>query len=79
MLVVQKTILCGEWGAFHEILYVVIETKYRLIQTNLVGNEIELKVVWVFIGIFPVSKLGIDRNEWRKVIVNRKILNEILD
>jgi hypothetical protein len=66
-------------GDFHEILYAVIETKYRLIQTDLLGNEIELKVVWVFIGIFPASKLGIDRNEWRKIIVDRKILNEILD
>jgi len=66
-------------GDFHEILYAVIETNYLLIQTDLLGNEIELKVVWVFIGIFPASKLGIDRSEWRKVIVDRKILNEILD
>jgi hypothetical protein len=65
-------------GDFHEILYAVIETKYRLIQTDLYGNEIELKVVWVFIGIFPADKLGITRNEWRKTITGRAILNDIL-
>ena len=65
-------------GDFHEILSAMIETKYRLIQTNLVGNEIELKVVWVFIGIFPIDKLGITRNEWQKIITDQEILNEIL-
>ena len=65
-------------GDFHEILYAMIETRHRLIQTDLFGHEIELKVVWVFIGIFPAEKLGITRNEWRKTITDRQILNEIL-
>ena len=65
-------------GDFHELLYAMIETKHRLIQTDLFGNEIKVKVVWVFIGIFPADKLGITRNEWRKTITDRAILNEIL-
>jgi hypothetical protein len=56
----------------------MIETKHRLIQTDLFGNEVELMVVWVFIGIFPASKLGITHNEWRKTITDRAVLNEIL-
>jgi len=65
-------------GDFHELVYAMIETKHRLIQTDLFGREVELKVVWVFIGIFPASKLGITRNEWWKTITDRQILNEIL-
>ena len=65
-------------GDFYELLYAMIETKHRLIQTDLFGHEIYLKVVWVFIGIFPADKLGITRNEWRKTITDRAILNEIL-
>ena len=38
-------------GDFHELVYSIIETKHRLIQTDLFGNEVELEVVWVFIGI----------------------------
>jgi hypothetical protein len=56
----------------------MIETKHRLIQTDLFGNKVELMVVWVFIGIFPASKLGITHNEWRKTITDRAVLNEIL-
>ena len=41
-------------------------------------NKLILKVIWVFIGIFPASKLGITRNEWRKIITDKEILNEIL-
>jgi hypothetical protein len=63
---------------FHELLYAMIETKHRLIQTDLFGNKVELMVVWVFIGIFPASKLGITHNEWRKTITDRAVLNEIL-
>jgi len=65
-------------GDFYEILYAMIETKHRLIQTDLFGYEVDLRVVWVFIGIFPADKLGITRNEWRKTITDRAILNEIL-
>ena len=66
-------------GDFHEILYATIETKHQLIQTDLFGYEVELKVVWIFIGIFPANKLGITRNEWRKTITDREVLNKILN
>jgi hypothetical protein len=65
-------------GDFHELLYAMIDMKHRLIQTDLFGNEVEFKVVWVFIGIFPADKLGITRNEWRKTITDRELLNKIL-
>ena len=57
----------------------MIETKHQLIQTDLFGNEVELKVVWIFIGLFPANKLGITRNEWRKTITDREVLNKILN
>lgn len=65
-------------GDFHERLYTMIHTKHQLIQTDLFGHEVEVKVVWVFIGIFPADKLGITHNEWWKPITDRQILNEIL-
>lgn len=65
-------------GDFHEILYALIETKHRFVQTDIIGNKLKLEIEWVFIGIFSGSKLGIDRNEWGKVIVEKEILNEIL-
>ena len=65
-------------GGFQKVVYAMIETEHRLIQTDLFGHEVELKVVWVFIGIFPADKLGITRNEWRKTITDSAILNEIL-
>jgi len=43
------------------------------------GEEVNVVVVWVFIGIFSAEKLGITRNEWRKTITDRVILNEILN
>jgi hypothetical protein len=52
-------------------------SSYKL-QSDLYGNKIELKISWIFIGIFQASKLGIDHNEWRKVITNREVLAEIL-
>ena len=64
-------------GDFHEILYAMIESKHRLIQIDLFGHEVDLRVVWVFIGIFSADKLGITRNEWRKTIADREVLNEI--
>jgi hypothetical protein len=66
-------------GDFHKILYVIIETKHQFVQTDLFGNKMKLKVEWVFIGVFSASQLGIDRNEWWKVIDNKEILNNILD
>ena len=48
------------------------------IQTDLQGLEIDLKVEWIFIGIFSAKRLGIDCNEWRKTITDRAILNRIL-
>ena len=65
-------------GDFHELVYAMIETKHRLIQTDLFRNEVDLKVVWAFIGIFSLEKLGITRNEWRKKITDGEILCEIL-
>jgi hypothetical protein len=50
----------------------------QMIQTNLIGEEVTLNVVWVFIGIFSAEKLGITHNEWWKTITDRKILSEIL-
>ena len=64
-------------GDLYDLLQASIGHR-RLIQTNLMGEKVSLNVVWVFIGIFPASKLGINRNEWRKVITDKKILSEIL-
>jgi hypothetical protein len=50
----------------------------QMIQTNLMGEKVTINVVWVFIGIFSAEKLGITRNEWRKTITDRAILNEVL-
>ncbi|MCW4038528.1 MAG: protein rep [Candidatus Bathyarchaeota archaeon] len=66
-------------GDFHEILYALIETKHRFIQTDLFRNKLKFEIEWVFIGIFSGSKLEIYHNEWWKVIVTKKKLNEILD
>ena len=64
-------------GDFHEAIYALINIQLRFVQTNLYGDT--LKIEWVFIGIFTASKLGIDHNEWRKVIKDKVILNKILD
>ncbi len=66
-------------GSFNEIIYAIINVQYRRIQTDLAGNELKQQVKWVFIGVFSASNLGIDWNEWWKVIVDTEILNEILD
>jgi hypothetical protein len=52
-------------GEFHEAIYALINIQFRFVQTDLFGNT--LRIEWVFIGIFTASKLGIDRNEWRKL------------
>jgi len=61
----------------HELMEVSINYG-KMIQTNLMGEEITLNVIWVFIGIFSAEKLGITLNEWRKTITDRAILNDIL-
>jgi len=50
----------------------------QMIQTNVMGEDVNVTVVWVFIGIFSAEKLGITRNEWRKRITDKAVLNEIL-
>ena len=50
----------------------------KLIQTNLREEEVPLKIIWAFIGVFSASKLGIDKDEWRKVITDKEVLSEIL-
>ena len=64
-------------GDMQEVMEVSI-THGQMIQTNLLGEEVTINVVWVFIGIFSAKKLGITLNEWRKTITDRAILNEIL-
>ena len=61
----------------HELMEISINHR-RMIQTNLMGKEVIINVVWVFIGIFSAKKLGITRNEWWKTITDREVLNEIL-
>jgi hypothetical protein len=58
----------------------VVKTKRSsvLVQIDLLGVEISLKVEGVFIGIFSAKRMGIDLNEWRKTITDREVLNEIL-
>ena len=53
-------------------------THGQMIQTNLMGEEVTINVVWVFIGIFSAKKLRITRNEWRKKITDKEILSKIL-
>ena len=65
-------------GDFHEAIYAIINSQHEIVQIDLLGNRIEQSVKWIFIDVFSASKLGIDRNEWRKVIIDREILTEIL-
>ena len=67
-------------GDLYEFLQIEIKNSSQsiLVQTDLQGVEINLKVEWIFIGVFPAKRLGIDRNEWRKVITDREVLREIL-
>jgi len=65
-------------GEFHKLI--VIKTKSSiLVQVDLQGVEIRLKVEYVFIGIFSAKRLGIDRNEWWKVITDKEVLSDILN
>ncbi|MCP8304031.1 MAG: hypothetical protein H3Z50_00955 [archaeon] len=66
-------------GNFLESLKTSIKKQVnRLVQIDLQGVEVNLEVEWISIGIFPAKKLGIDRNEWRKVITDREVLSTIL-
>jgi hypothetical protein len=67
-------------GNLYEFLRIEIMNSSQniLVQTSLQGVEIHLKVEWVFIGIFSAKRLGIDRNEWWKVITDRGVLSDIL-
>ncbi len=64
-------------GDLQEVIDVSI-TRGQMTQTNLMGEDVTVDVVWVFIGIFSAEKLGITRNEWRKTITDKAVLNEIL-
>lgn len=64
-------------GDMHEVMEISI-THRKLVQTNLMGEEVTINVVWVFIGIFSAEKLKITRNEWWKTITDREVLHEIL-
>ena len=64
-------------GDMYEVIEVSINHG-QMIQTNLMGEEVIINVVWVFIGIFSAEKLGITLNEWRKTITDKQVLNEIL-
>jgi hypothetical protein len=67
-------------GDLSELLQEEIEksSKGILVQVDLLGLKIGLSIQWVLIGIFSAKRLGIDRNEWRKTITDRKVLSEIL-
>ena len=66
-------------GDLYKLLITTItKQKHRIYQITLYGKKIN-NVVWFFIGIFPPSKLGINHNEWWKVIKDKKILSEIFE
>lgn len=58
-------------GILKESMQTFIASSHRrLIQIDLSGKEVPLKIVWVFIGFFSAEKLGITHNEWWKVITD---------
>lgn len=64
-------------GDFH--ILIVTKTKSSiLVQVDLQGVEIRLNVEYIFVGIFSAKRLGIDRNEWWKVITDKEVLCDIL-
>ena len=67
-------------GDFLESLKTTIKTLKgnRLVQIDLQGAKLSLNVEYIFIGIFHAKKLGIDGNDWWKIIADRAVLNEIL-
>jgi hypothetical protein len=65
-------------GDFHKLI--MTKTKSSImVQVDLQGVVINLKVEYIFIGIFSAKRLGIDRNEWWKVITDRGVLSDILN
>jgi len=65
-------------ASFHELIVAKTKRSSVLVQIDLQGVEINLKVEGVFIGIFFAKSVGIDQNEWRKTITDKEGLNEIL-
>ena len=65
-------------GEFRDVIYAKMEVRCRFVQMDLDGNMVDLRVVWIFIGIFSAEKLGITRNEWWKTITDKQILSKIL-
>jgi hypothetical protein len=65
-------------GSFHDIIYTKMKIRCRFVQKDLDGNMVDLRIVWIYIGIFSAEKLGITHNEWWKIIIDKRILSEIL-
>jgi hypothetical protein len=64
-------------GDLHKLM--VTKTKsHIMVQVDLQGVAVSLKVEYIFIGIFSAKRLGIDWNEWWKVITDREVLRDIL-
>jgi len=64
--------------SFHELIVAKTKRSSVLVQIDIQGVAIRIKVEGVFLDIFSAKRLGIDRNEWRKTITDREVLNEIL-
>ena len=67
-------------GDLYELLQEEIHKTKKgvFVQVDLQGSEISLGIQWILIGVFSAKRLGIDRNEWRKTITDKKVLSEIL-
>ena len=59
-------------GDFHKLIVTTIKSCI-LVQVDLHGVEIRLKVECIFVVILSAERLGIDRNEWWKVITDREV------
>ncbi len=68
-------------GDFLESLKNKLKSLYvsRLVQTDLQGAKMSPSVDWIFIDIFPAKRLGIDFDEWRKVITDKEVLSGMLN
>jgi hypothetical protein len=68
-------------GDLYELLQEEIQKSSRgiIVQVDLQGLKVDLRIQWILIGVFSAKRLGIDCNEWRKTITNKKILGEILN
>jgi hypothetical protein len=76
----KKPIARAVSGDLYELLQEEIKKSRKgiLVQVDLQGIAIDLGVRWILVGIFSAKRLGIDCNEWRKTITDKKILSEIL-